>query len=270
MAIHGISVIIRARDEADNLARCLDILAAQRGLGDVQAIFVDGGSRDRSPVLAAERGATVISLSAHGFSFGGALNAGAQAARHPVMVALSAHAVPPDAGWLSRLAAWFAADDAVACACGDRYDPDGQALTQPIVQDAALARRRPEWGYANAAGAFRAELWRRRPFRADLPGCEDKEWAWHWLTRGYTCVVDPALAVAHDHTHDPLRATFTRARREAAGYAAFLDEPPGPATPAGLVQAWWGDTRWYDSAARARLSPRRAARLLGAYAGRHP
>ena len=65
-------------------------------------------------------------------------------------------------------------------------------------------------GYGNAAGAFRAELWRRRPFRADLPGAEDKEWAWHWLQRGYSCVVDPPLAVEHDHTHDSLRSIYGR------------------------------------------------------------
>jgi glycosyltransferase involved in cell wall biosynthesis len=269
MAIHDISVVIRARDEAANLTRCLDILAAQRGVGELQVILVDGGSRDRTPQVAAEHGATVIAISPQRFSFGGALNTGADAARHAVIVALSAHAFAPDQSWLARLAAWCAADDeTVACACGDRYAPNGERLNQPVVQDAELARRRPDWGYGNAAGAFRADLWRRRPFRADLPGCEDKEWAWYWLQQGYSCVVDPAVAVEHDHTHDSLRSIYRRARREAEGYAAFLDDPPGPATRAALAHTWWGDTRWYRSRARARLSHRRAARLLGAYAGR--
>jgi glycosyltransferase involved in cell wall biosynthesis len=238
------------------------------GGGDVEIILVDGGSRDRTPHVAAEHGAAVIALATPEFSFGGALNDGARAARHPLIVALSAHAFAPDAGWPARLAARFEADERIACACGDRYDHDGNELTRPVLQDAALARRRPDWGYANAAGAFRADLWRRRPFRADLPGCEDKEWAWHWLQQGYSCVVDPALAVEHDHTHDSLRSIYRRARREAEGYAAFLDDPPGPATPAALARAWWSDTRWYGSPARARLSHRRAARLYGAYAGR--
>lgn len=65
MAIPGISVIIRARDEAANLARCLDVLSAQQGAGDVETILVDGGSRDRTPQVAAERGAAVIALAAH-------------------------------------------------------------------------------------------------------------------------------------------------------------------------------------------------------------
>ena len=117
-----------------------------------------------------------------------------------------------------------------------------------------------------AAGAFRAELWRRRPFRADLPGCEDKEWAWHWLERGYTCVIDPGLLIDHDHTHDPLASIYLRARREWTGIGTFVElQPYGPRE---LASDWWSDLRWYRSAARARLSHRRAARLLGAYAGR--
>lgn len=98
MAIPGISVIIRARDDAANLARCLDVLSAQQGAGDVEVIIVDGGSEDHTPRVAAEHGAAAIALAVHEFSFGGALNAGAQAARHPVIVALSAHACMPDDG----------------------------------------------------------------------------------------------------------------------------------------------------------------------------
>jgi rhamnosyltransferase len=274
--MRGVSVIIRVRDERANLERCLELLGAQRDVGEVEVIVVDGGSRDGTPGAARARGARVL-LTDPGapFSFGGALNLGAGQASHEVLVSLSAHAFARDAGWLARLAAALDSDPVVACACGDAYGPDGRPLPGPIDQDAALARRRPEWGYANAAGAFRAQLWRRRPFRADLPGCEDKEWALHWLGDGYTCRVDPALMVDHDHTHDSLRAVYGRARREAQAYAMFLGDGggdgdgsgPGAADLRGLGREWWSDTRWYDSPLRARLSHRRAARLLGAYRG---
>lgn len=79
-------------------------------------------------------------------------------------------------------------------------------------------------------------------------------------------MVDPGVVVEHDHTHDSLRRIFDRARREAEGYAMFIPSPPP--RPRELAREWWSDLRWYDSATRARLSPRRAARLLGAYAGR--
>jgi rhamnosyltransferase len=262
----GASVIIRARDERRSLDRCLTLLRAQRGVPELELVVVDVASRDGTGDLAAGHGAVVATLAAEEFTFGGALNLGAEQARHGVLVSLSAHAFPPDDEWLARMIAALA-DPAVACACGDVHDPDGQRLRHPVTQDAALARRRPEWGYANAAGAFRAELWRRRPFRTDLPGCEDKEWALHWLEQGYRCRVDPSLVVDHDHTHDSLRAIYGRARREAIAYRAFLGWP-AVYGPRQLASEWWDDTRWYDSAARARLSHRRAARLLGAYAGR--
>ncbi|HET9103334.1 MAG TPA: glycosyltransferase family 2 protein [Solirubrobacteraceae bacterium] len=265
MSVPGaVSVIIRARDEAAALTGCLDALRAQSGAPELEVIYVDLGSGDGSAQLAAARGATVLALDA--FSFGEALNRGADQAAHEILVALSAHVVLPHAGWLARAIHALEADSALACASGDVYGPDGEPLREPVRQDAALARRRPEWGYANGAGAFRARLWRERPFRADLPGCEDKEWALHWLDRGYGCLIDPELAVVHDHTHDPLRAIYGRARREAQGYAAFLDR--GPQSAAQLARTWWSDRRFYDSALRARLSPRRAARLLGDHAGR--
>jgi rhamnosyltransferase len=265
-ATGGVSVIVRARDEERSLARCLELVADQRGVGaKIELIVIDGGSRDRTMQVATGHGATVATIAPAAFTFGGALNLGANRAHGELLVALSAHAFPLDDGWLARLLAAFA-DPRVACACGDRYDPDGRRLGSPVAQDAALAQRRPEWGYSNAAGAFRADLWRQRPFRTDLPGCEDKEWAWHWLQRGYLCLVDPALVVEHDHTHDSLRSIFHRARREAIAYAAFLE--PRPVGRGELAREWWSDLRWYDSAARARLSHRRAARLLGAHAGR--
>ncbi len=210
-------------------------------------------------------GATVVGLPAGEFTFGRALNLGAARARGDLLLALSADAFARDRGWLARMAQ-AVSDPRVACASGYRFAPDGAPLSSRVEQDAARLAADPAWGFSNGAGVFRAELWRRRQFREDLPGCEDLEWSRHWLGRGYTCVIDPALVVEHDHTHDPLPRIYRRARREAEGLAAFVDYPP--LRPRELVDRWWSDLRFYDSAWRARLSHRRAARLLGDYAGR--
>ncbi|MGI8904305.1 MAG: glycosyltransferase [Solirubrobacteraceae bacterium] len=261
-----ISVIVRARDEAPSIGRCLELLAGQRTEGrSVEVIVVDSGSRDRTVQIARSHGARTIAIPPREFTFGRALNLGAAGARGELLVALSAHAFAVEESWLSRLAERLS-DPGVACACGERYGPDDLPLTAAVEQDLALARRRPMWGYSNGAGAFPAALWRRRPFREDLPGCEDKEWALHWLAHGYRCVVDPALSVEHDHTRDSLLSLYRRARREAAGYASFLDLPPYG--PSALAREWWCQRGWHSSALRARASPRRAARLVGTYAGR--
>jgi rhamnosyltransferase len=261
-----ISVIIRARDQAANIDRALTLLRAQDVRSHaVETVVIDNGSHDGTGTIARTHGARVVDLPREAFSFGGALNLGAANARGELLVALSADAFPPDQQWLGRLVGPFE-NARVACASGDRFGPDGEQLTEPVRQDIELARRRPEWGYSNAAGAFRRELWQRRPFRDDLPGSEDKEWALHWLAQGFLCVIDPWLAPEHDHTHDSLASIYRRARREAAGYAMFLE--PDEYGARDLARDWWADVRWYDSPLRARLSHRRAARMLGAYAGR--
>jgi glycosyltransferase involved in cell wall biosynthesis len=262
----SISVIVRARDAARDIGRCLQLIRDQEvGTREIELIVVDNGSSDGTAEIARGFGAQVIELPAAEFTFGRALNLGAAHARGEVLVALSVDAFARDRAWLARLAQALS-DPRVACASGDRFRPDGAPLTARVEQDAALLAADPEWGYSNGAGAFRAALWRERPFRADLPGCEDREWSRYWLERGHTCVIDPALVVEHDHTHDPLRAIYVRARREAEGFAAFLDYPPYGVRE--LVAKWWSDLRFYDSAWRARLSHRRAARLLGEFAGR--
>jgi rhamnosyltransferase len=226
---------------------------------------VDSGSSDATVWLAQDAGARIVEVPPESFSFGGALNRGCVEARGELLVALSAHAFPPDDRWLGRLLAPFH-DDRVACASGIRYGPGGGLFKGRVAQDAELARRNPHWGYSNGEGAFRAALWRRRPFREDMPGAEDKEWAWHWLQQGWLCLLGDDLATEHDHGSDSLRESFGRARREWTGYGMFL--PLDPYGPGELAAEWWAQRESYRSAARARLSPRRLARLAGKYVAR--
>jgi rhamnosyltransferase len=257
------SIVVRAKDEATSIGRVLDLVRDQEGV-DAEVIVVDSGSRDGTPDIARARGARVIEIPAASFTFGGALNTGCAEARSELLVALSAHAFPRDRGWLARLLEPFA-DPRVACAAGDRYGPRGDPLTERIVQDAARLHDNPYWGYTNSAGAFRAELWRREPFRTDLPATEDKAWAHHWIDSGYVCVMDPSFTVDHDHLHDSVREQFVRARREWRGFAMYLDLPcQGPLV---VARTWWTEQDGHRSRLRARLSPHRAARLLGMYAG---
>lgn len=264
-AAEPVGVVMRARDEAASIGRALSILRDQTVPTD--PIVVDSGSSDATVAVARAAGARVFEIPSAEFTYGGALNRGAAEARSEVIVALSAHAFPPDERWVERLLEPFS-DPAVACVAGNRYGPGHVPLTGAWRQDIAAARCDPAWGYTNSAGAFRAELWRERPFRADMPGTEDREWAWHWLERGRVVVIDPALAVDHDHSREGLRASYERYRREWEGYAMFLDlEPEGRAD---LARRWWGEQGQHRSLLRARLDPRRAARLLGAHHGRRP
>ena len=86
-------MIVPCLDAEQTLPQCLDAVRANDYPPDrVELILVDNGSRDRSPALARERGATV--LSRPGASIGALRNAGAAAARGDVLAFLDADCVP--------------------------------------------------------------------------------------------------------------------------------------------------------------------------------
>lgn len=230
-----VSVVVRAKNEAADIGRTLGIIRSQTV--DSQLIVVDSGSTDATVEIAREHDAEIVQIRPEEFTFGGALNLGADVATAPVVVALSAHAFPRDERWLERMLEPFD-DDRTACAAGAETGPDGRPIDGLLVQDRALAERYPHWGYSNAAGAFRRELQHRYPFRPEMPGTEDKEWAWHWLHDGYTAAFGPGLSVDHDHSNDPLRETWTRATREWIGYGMYL---PIERYPVGQALRDWGE-----------------------------
>jgi rhamnosyltransferase len=261
----AVTVIIRAKDEAEAIGEVLDLTLGQELDGrSAEVIVVDSGSTDGTLDIVRSRPVQLIEIPSATFSFGGALNTGCAAASAPILVALSAHAFPLDERWLARVVDCFE-DARVACACGVDNAPGGGALGGRVVQDLAHWRDHPTWGYSNAAGAFRAELWRRRPFREDMPGTEDKEWAAHWLEQGYLVVVDPELRVRHDHAHDPLHDIYRRFRVQWTGHTMFRDVPRYGLPE--LAREWWSERNGWPNHFRARLSPQRIARLLGKFAG---
>ena len=247
----AVSVVIRVRDQEVRLARLLRALAQQTiGPDRQQLIVVDGGSRDQSIAIARRAGAQVVELSPAQWSYGRATNRGVQAATAETVVVVSAHALPPDPGWLERLAGWL--QDGLVCAvCGDSHGPGNVALKEPWRQDIAAARRDPFWGFSTTGGALRRSLWSERPFREDLPGTEDREWAWHWMQKGHVVAIDPALVVHTDRGREGLRAHYRRGLIQFAGYAAFLDLPAYG--PRDLVKEWWTDRGYHRSHLRARL-----------------
>lgn len=259
------SVVVRAKDEAASIGRTLDLIAAQTVADRTEVIVVDSGSTDDTVAIARRAGARIIEIPAGSFTYGGALNTGTEAALAPVVVALSAHSFATNPRWLDTVLDAMA-DPRVACASGQGADPERRPLTSRVLQDAEMAAAHPCWGYSSHAGAFRADLWRERPFRSDMPFSEDKEWAWHWLQRGRLVALDPELVLEHSHGRDPLREQFRRGYLQWVGFGMYLDVEPEPLSS--LLRRWWTDTGGYRSALRARLSHRRMARLLGEYRGR--
>lgn len=179
-----VSVVILTKDEAANIAECLDACLGQFREGD-EAIIVDSASRDATLAIC-ERYAVEHPgrVRVHAFpvnvSFGEARNTGIEMARHDVIVFVSADAVP-DEGWLDAMrAASMRADivygrqmhapprvNATTVSRGLRY--------HHFERDQAEAL--PETYASNVNAAYRRFAFQTLKFDDDLPGSEDVAFA---------------------------------------------------------------------------------------------
>ncbi len=108
------SIIIRTRNEERHVGEVLARVRAQRRVA-FEIIVVDSGSTDRTLDLVRKfPDVRLIEIPAATFTYGRALNVGMREARGPILVSLSAHAIPFDKDWLANLLKPF--DDPDVCA----------------------------------------------------------------------------------------------------------------------------------------------------------
>jgi rhamnosyltransferase len=259
------SVIVRVKDEARTIERTLQSLRRQTVQPEI--IVVDSGSRDGSLEIAKRYCDQLIQIRPEEFTYGRALNIGANAASAPVHFALSAHCWPERNDWIERSLAHYSRPD-VAGTNGETFFADFTPLREPFYQDAAHARSNPFWGFSNHASSWRAATWEQFPFDEEIDYAEDREWSWRVLDAGWVIVYDPALWVSLEHSwKGGMRDIYNRQRRAQAAIASFAPLPPYRLRD--MLHEWWfvaPDKR--HSMAFHRVNPLRFPALIGKYVGR--
>lgn len=259
------SVIVRSWNKERTIEKTLSALRGQTV--PVEIIVVDSGSTDATLRIARRYADVVVELPHENFTFGRALNIGADASSRPVHMALSAHCVPTFPTWVEHSVAHFARPD-VAATNGADVDGRGQPIVGVHYQRALDARIQPRWGFSNHGSAWRATVWEAHPFREDLVACEDKEWSWRVLEAGWTIAFDPVLQVPATHRRAAgFRQLWARHRLEAAALAG-LGVLPRPSYP-DLYRLWRDLERRpsrYPHAVRM-IRPSRLVELHGDFAG---
>jgi 2-desacetyl-2-hydroxyethyl bacteriochlorophyllide A dehydrogenase len=226
------SIIIRAFNEEKHLPELLVGIRDQT-YKDVEVIVVDSGSFDRTKSIAEDWGAKVFSIDSQDFTFGFSLNFGIRAARGKYIVITSAHTKPVDRLWLQLLIDALQ-EDRTAMVYGRQLGvPQSKFSEQRDFARAFGGERkviRPPQYFANNANAgVRKDLWEKYRFDESLPGCEDIDWAKHWIDQGYQVVYEPGAAVyhTHDETWEQIRKRYYReaAATRAIGLHSRLSIP---------------------------------------------
>lgn len=196
------SLIVLTKDEQHNLPECLDAALAQLADED-EILVVDSASKDRTVAIAnqyAQRtGRVRVIAYEHNVSFGAARNAGIQAARHDLIVFVSADAVP-EPGWL----------DAMRLAAGNADVVYGRQRHAPTVENAATVSRGlryhrfeaggeglPERFASNVNAAYRRFAFETLSFDEKAAGAEDVAFAKEARLAGLRIAYAPTALVRH-------------------------------------------------------------------------
>ena len=200
--------MIRARNESEYLGATLDRVFSQY-LSNFEVIVIDSGSTDRTVDIARQYATTVIETEPQDFSYGRALNLGAERARAQHVVYLSAHSEPLHRDWLGRLLENFNRGD-IAGVYGKqiprpRCNPLSRRSDFGLFGNEKRVQAEGTW-FSNANAAIRKQVWRQVPFDEKLPYAEDADWARRVLDKGYKLVYEPQAAVYHSHDESLFQA----------------------------------------------------------------
>lgn len=215
-----VSVVIRVRDAARELDRCLSGLARQtrpKGMG-LEIVVVDNDSQDDSDAVAKRHGAVVVPISQAEFSWGRALNRGIAKARGDIVLLLSSDVTPADDHWLEHMIEPFAEPD-VAIVYGRQLPYPNAPVDervrllrafgdQPLVLDPAQHAENPSAKgmlASNACAAIRREVWQRHPYDEQTSGGEEGPFTCHALKQGFRCLYQPGARAYHSHRDSPWR-----------------------------------------------------------------
>jgi glycosyltransferase involved in cell wall biosynthesis len=208
----GISVVIRSRNNCEQLAGLLDDIDAQVYNGPVEVIVVDTESRDGSTDLARSRGAKVLNIKQADFSYPKSLNLGFAAAKHEWILSLVEHSALAHTATFKVASQWNSQKN-VAGIYGVNL-PNGNAtrserLTYGAAQLRIIARSAHITTKRNVRGGFMAannSLTRRKVWKelggfneAYGAGGEDFAFGTTLLKSGYDVARDPALSLYHTH-----------------------------------------------------------------------
>lgn len=210
-----VSVVIRTRNESDNLSICLEKLSKQSI--DAEIIIVDSHSTDATLEISKGYGCEIVQCK--DFTFGKALNDGIKASSGKYIAILSGHCFPTHNQFLSILKGNLT-EQSVTDVAGVYARQIPHKKTNPLEYRNFIYTYRKEpilQSYCpffnNAASMIRKDIWEKIKFNESIKAQEDILWAKDVQKLGYYIAYEPKAVVEHLHNEDTFD-TIKRYKKE--------------------------------------------------------
>lgn len=204
-----VSIVIRTRNEAYMLNRCLTAIDNQ-DYRDFEVIIVEDHSTDNTVEVARRHNAKVVEI--EHFTYGGAINIGIENSEGEYIVILSGHCIPTNDKWLRRMLINLEDDPTVAGVYGRQLPVSDSPIVQRDMMMLFGSERRVQAkdpSFSNANSMIRRDLWESEKFDEEISHFEDRRWALTILQKGYKIVYEPNAAV-HHYQPDSLEKALKR------------------------------------------------------------
>lgn len=196
------SIIIRTKNEEKWIGHCLNGVYAQKINADIEVIIVDNNSDDQT-IKVAKRYPIKKIVRIDEFVPGKAINIGINASTGDYIVCLSAHCIPKNNDWLSKLYDNLEANPNIAGVYGRQLpvsftsDFDKRDLLITFGRDKKIQKN--DYFFHNANSMFSKKMWKKFPFDNISPNIEDRIWGKKVIESGYEIIYEPDAPVYHYH-----------------------------------------------------------------------
>ena len=192
-----ISVIVRTKNECDDLKHCLSILRFQTIENEV--IVVDSNSEDRTKEIVKEFDANIIQCNL--FDYAKAINIGIEEAQYENICILSSHCFPLTNDFLAIMLSHFVDDDVAGVYARQIPSYNSNLLDSrnlPFIYRNLQTSIVDDSFFNNAASLIKKSIWDDIPFE-EGKNMEDIRWADEIRKHGYKIIYEPRAIVEHLH-----------------------------------------------------------------------
>jgi rhamnosyltransferase len=242
-----LSIIIPARNEEENIGKCLAAVFNQDTTDELEVIVIDSDSEDKTvEIVRSYPEVKLKEIPAESFGHGSTRNLGAEMAKGDVLVFLNADAIPVDSNWLGPLLNRLMEDKEIAGVFSRQLPKEGchlymvRDLAKSMPAEPFLRHKSSAMDFmifSTVSCAVLKSTWERFPFKDEIIIAEDQEWAARVLAQGFKIAYEPASTVYHSHNYTPQELFHVKRR---VGQAENRFKSGFAARVMGFILVWAG------------------------------